>query len=118
MGISKFFRLAARNDPSVRSSKGGLRWDGDTAIIFDPARQKFLKGSVSKIEAAKDEDPFYKIRIPTTGKHLDCYVPPDDPDRRVFLGTLDLFRLPAEINLRRMGGNMYLYIFGQVDFPK
>jgi hypothetical protein len=124
------------NRPSLRS-RGSLliHWNEDTAVVFDPVKQKFFKDSVASIQAEgsaclsfrhelmliaiiEQSVPYQKIEIPRYDNSFDCYAKAKNADQKVFLGTIDLSKLGKTINLHRARGHIpYLYIIGNVEVP-
>ena len=137
----KLFNSSKRSTKGTARTSGSilLHWDKDTAIVFDPVKQKFYKDSVAKIEEEGNMSfsltssevytrsltskpvnsvPFQKIPIPRYDRSFDCYVQASNTEQRVFIGTIDLSKLGKTINLHRASGHIpELYIIGNVEIP-
>jgi len=104
--------------PTIKSHGSVLNWNEDTAIVFDPIKQKFFKDSVASIKAEEHSVPYQQIEIPRYESSFDCYVQAKNADQKVFLGTIDLSKLGKTINLHRARGHIpHLYIIGNVEVP-
>lgn len=128
---------------SIHSSKGSKslgEWNEDSAIVFDPAQQKFFKDSVSRItngefalhlfrrnKSDRIEEQNYEkyttITLPRLSNSVECYIEGrslgENHREKVTLGTVNLKKLPWLLNAKRRFGKIKeLYVLGKFEPPQ